>query len=35
MNYEILIGRRFLSDNNILVDARINQELDIDREKKS
>lgn len=35
MNYEILIGRRFLSDNNILVDSRINQELDIDREKKS
>jgi hypothetical protein len=34
MNYEILIGRRFLSQNNILVDARINQELDIDREKK-
>ena len=34
MNYEILIGRRFLGDNNILVDARINQELDIDREKK-
>ena len=34
MNYEILIGRRFLSDNNILVDARINQDLDIDREKK-
>lgn len=35
MNYEILIGRRFLIDNGILVDARINQELDIDREKKS
>lgn len=35
MNYEILIGRRFLSENNILVDARINQELDIDKEKKS
>lgn len=34
MNYEILIGRRFLIENNILVDARINQDLDIDREKK-
>ena len=34
MNYEILIGRRFLSQNNILVDSRINQDLDIDREKK-
>ncbi|MEI7917768.1 MAG: RimK/LysX family protein [Candidatus Saccharibacteria bacterium] len=35
MNYEILIGRRFLCENNILVDARINQEFDIDKEKKS
>ena|SRR5680860_1197356 len=35
MNYEILIGRRFLNDNNILVDSRINKYLDIDREKKS
>ncbi len=34
MNYEILIGRRFLSENNILVDTRINQQLDIDRSKK-
>jgi len=34
MNYEILLGRRFLCDNNILVDVRINQELDIDKEKK-
>jgi len=34
MNYEILLGRRFLGDNNILVDSRINQNLDIDREKK-
>lgn len=34
MNYEILLGRRFLGDNNILVDSRINQDLDIDREKK-
>lgn len=34
MNYEVLIGRRFLSENNILVDSRINQNLDIDREKK-
>ena len=35
MNYEVLIGRRFLRENNILVDTRINQELDIDLEKKS
>lgn len=35
MNYEILIGRRFLCENNILVDACINQEFDIDKEKKS
>lgn len=34
MNYEILLGRRFLGDNDILVDSRINQDLDIDREKK-
>lgn len=34
MNYEVLIGRRFLGENNILVDSRINQNLDIDREKK-
>lgn len=34
MNYEILLGRRFLGDNEILVDSRINQDLDIDREKK-
>jgi hypothetical protein len=34
MNYEVLIGRRFLNENNILVDVRINQDLDIDREKK-
>lgn len=30
MKYEILIGRRFLRENNILVDVRINQELDSD-----
>ena len=30
MRYEILIGRRFLRENNILVDVRINQELDTD-----
>jgi hypothetical protein len=30
MNYEILLGRRFLRENNILVDVRINQELDKD-----
>jgi hypothetical protein len=35
MNYEILIGRRFLRENNILVDVRINQELDTDGEKKT
>jgi hypothetical protein len=34
MNYEILIGRRLLSENNILVNVRINQDLDIDKEKK-
>ncbi len=35
MNYEILIGRRFLRENNLLVDVIINQELDTDLEKKS
>jgi hypothetical protein len=35
MNYEILIGRRFLRENNLLVDVNINQELDTDLEKKS
>ncbi len=30
MSYEILIGRRFLRANNILVDVRINQDLDTD-----
>lgn len=30
MRYEILIGRRFLRENQILVDVRINQELDTD-----
>lgn len=35
MNYEILIGRRFLRENNLLVDVCINQELDTDLEKKS
>ncbi len=34
MNYEILIGRRFLAENDILVDSRVNQDLDIDKEKK-
>lgn len=28
LQYEMLIGRRFLRENNILVDVRINQELD-------
>lgn len=31
MKYEVLIGRRFLGENNILVDVRKNQDLDIDR----
>lgn len=35
MNFEILIGRRFLRENNILVDVRINQEYDTDRVNKS
>ena len=35
MNYEILVGRRFLRENDILVDVKINQELDTDLEKKS
>lgn len=35
MSYEILLGRRFLGQNNILVDVRINQELDVDKEKKT
>lgn len=30
MHREVLIGRRFLRENNILVDVRINQELDND-----
>jgi hypothetical protein len=34
MSYEILIGRRFLRENNILVDVRINKELDTDGERK-
>ncbi|NTW61619.1 hypothetical protein HGB24_02955 [Candidatus Saccharibacteria bacterium] len=35
MNYEILLGRRFLHDNHILVDVKLNQDLDIDRKKKN
>lgn len=35
MNYEILIGRRFLSENNILVDVRINEHLDLNQARKS
>lgn len=35
MVYEILIGRRFLHDHNILVDVKRNQEHDVDRGKKS
>lgn len=34
MIYEVLIGRRFLRDNGILVDARINQALDNDGGEK-
>lgn len=34
MNYQVLIGRRFLNKYNILVDVRVNQDMDIDREKK-
>lgn len=32
MKYEILIGRKFLRENNFLVDVRLNQEYDADRE---
>jgi hypothetical protein len=32
MQYEVLIGRRFLRENGIIVDVRINQELDTDGE---
>lgn len=35
MNHEILIGRRFLRENNIIVDVRVNQEFDTDGEKKN
>lgn len=34
MNCEILIGKRFLRENNIIVDVRINQEFDTDGEKR-
>lgn len=34
MSYEILIGRRFLHEHNILVDVKHNQEYDVDRGKK-
>jgi hypothetical protein len=30
MSYEILIGRRFLRENNIIVDVRINKKFDTD-----
>lgn len=33
MQFEMLIGRRFLSDKNILVDVQRNQEFDYEREK--
>ena len=32
MKREVLLGRRFLRENNILVDVRINKELDDERE---
>lgn len=32
MQREVLIGRRFLREHNILVDVRINQELDLEME---
>lgn len=35
LHYDILVGRRFLSENNILVDVRKNEEHDIDKEKKN
>lgn len=34
MAYEILIGRRFLNEHDILVDVKRNQEHDVDRGKK-
>lgn len=34
MQYEVLIGRRFLRENGIIVDVRINQELDNDSKGK-
>jgi hypothetical protein len=34
MHHEVLLGRRFLRENNILVDVRINQELDNDSKGK-
>lgn len=34
MNFPVLIGRKFLRDNNILVDVNINTEYDIDGRKK-
>ena len=34
LTYEILIGRRFLREHNILVDVKRNQEHDADRGKK-
>lgn len=34
MKHEVLIGRRFLREQNIIVDVRINQELDTDGGKQ-
>lgn len=34
MQYDILIGRRFLREYDLLVDTRINQELDYDRKQE-
>ncbi len=35
LNFEVLIGRRFLRENGILVDVRINQEYDKDGARSS
>lgn len=32
LQYEILIGRRFLRDNGVIVDVRLNKELDIEEQ---
>ena len=35
LHYDILVGRRFLSENNILVDVRKNEEHYVDKGKKN